>query len=90
MHAASPKELSLIDYEGACDRLTWRPPVGDVLDFKIIFHSLSREHRAQMELQEEGQFGRDPREPSAEETSETTRTQTEFWEKENPPERPPM
>ena len=56
MKADSPQQASPIDYEGAVERLNWRPLNGDLLDFKVIFRSLARELHAQMEVQEEGEY----------------------------------
>lgn len=52
----SPQQECPINYEGAVERLPWRPPSGDPLDFKVIFRSLAREHHAQFEVQEEGDY----------------------------------
>lgn len=61
MQADTPKDERPINYQGATDRLTWRPESVDPLGFKVMFRSLAREHRAQLELLEEGDFAPAPK-----------------------------
>lgn len=80
----SPQQECPINYEGAVERLPWRPPSGDPLDFKVIFRSLAREHHAQMEVQEEGDYAA-PRPAATKRTKPATIEdlirQREFWSK---------
>ena len=61
MQAETPKDECPIDYQGAVDRLTWRPEAVDPLGFKVMFRSLACEHRAQLEFQEEGDYAASPK-----------------------------
>lgn len=74
MQADTPKEERPINYQGAIERLTWRPESVDPLGFKVMFRSLAREHRAQLELLEEGDFAAPPKDERESKFIEPERT----------------